>query len=145
MKIKYTLTKTGPSIKWDMKKLSEGKWRYKMPRIEATFQIGYLKQFLEVYGVQEPIMALASSCIYSWLIKNPTWFAKTWLKKSFKCILSIWHLSRMENSEKSLAKAQQSQLYCWQQTVNFSRRSNRILRWNKQRVWNVGKVKRFSK
>ena len=25
----------------------------------------------------------------------------------------------MENSEKSLAKAQQSQLYCWQQTVNF--------------------------
>ena len=25
----------------------------------------------------------------------------------------------MENSEKSLAKAQQSQLYCWQQTVIF--------------------------
>ena len=23
-----------------------------------------------------------------------------------------------------LAKAQQSQLYCWQQTLNFSRRSN---------------------
>ena len=30
----------------------------------------------------------------------------------------------MENSGKSLAKVQQSQLYCWQQTVNFSRRSN---------------------
>ena len=30
----------------------------------------------------------------------------------------------MENSEKSLDKAQQSQLYCWQQTVNLSRRSN---------------------
>ena len=30
----------------------------------------------------------------------------------------------MENIGKSLAKAQQSQLYCWQQTVNFSRRSN---------------------
>ena len=30
----------------------------------------------------------------------------------------------MENSEKSLVKAQQSQLYCWQQTVNLSRRSN---------------------
>ena len=52
----------------------------------------------------------------------------------------IWHLSRMESSEKSLAKAQQSELYCWQQTVNFSRRSNRILRWNKKRVWNVRKV-----
>ena len=32
----------------------------------------------------------------------------------------------MENSEKSLAKAQQSKLYCWKQTVNFSRRSNRF-------------------
>ena len=32
----------------------------------------------------------------------------------------------MENSEKSQAKAQQSQLYCWKQTVNFSRKSNRL-------------------
>ena len=30
----------------------------------------------------------------------------------------------MENNEKSLVKAQQLQLYCWQQTVNLSRRSN---------------------
>ena len=37
-----------------------------------------------------------------------------------KCILTIW----MENSEKSLAKAQQSQLYCLQQTIACSRLSD---------------------
>ena len=60
-----------------------------MPGIETTFQIGYLMQFLEVYGVPKPIMTLASSCIYLFMIKNLTGFAKTWLKKSFKCILTI--------------------------------------------------------
>ena len=43
------------------------------------------------------------------------------LKRGYrKCILTIW----IENSEKSLAKAQQSQLYCLQQTVACSRLSD---------------------
>ena len=60
-------------------------------------------------------------------------------KEISSALLTIWHLCRMENSEKSIAKAPQSQLYCWQQTGNFSRRSNRILRWNKQGLCNVGR------
>ena len=68
---------------------------------------------------------LSDTQIYIWL----NLLKRGW--RNFKCILAIWHLSWMENSEKSLAKAPQSQL-CWQQKVNFSRRSNRILRCSKQ-------------
>ena len=54
--------------------------------------------------------------------------------RSFKCILTIWHLSEMGSSQKSLAETKQWQHYCWQYTVKFSRRSNRILWWNKQHL-----------
>ena len=49
-------------------------------------------------------------------------FAKTWLKK-----FQVHFISLISESNGKQLKVTSWQLYCWQQTVNFSLRSNRIL------------------